>query len=190
MKCVWIGRLNQVALVSALALGAHAMAADRVVLDGSTGVMPLASALAKAFQARNPGVAFEYGKGLGTRARFQALAEGHVDFVVSSARAAEANLSKQLAIVHNLGPGSYYAEGSVVVLSHETLSDPSRAATVAVDARSNDSRTLTELEFPDAKHVDVPWIDIPDAIWAGTVEAAVGDRHARDLTDQGCAPSG
>ncbi len=57
---------------------------SRIVIDGSTGVMPLAAALAKAFQERNPGIAVELGKGLSTKARLEALGEGRIDIALAS----------------------------------------------------------------------------------------------------------
>lgn len=102
MKCEWISRLNSVALVFALAFCAHAVAAEKVVLDGSTGVMPLASALGKAFQARNPDVTFEYGKGLGTKARFQSLAEGKIDIALASHGLRVDEIAKQGMVVHEI----------------------------------------------------------------------------------------
>jgi phosphate transport system substrate-binding protein len=57
---------------------------QRIVIDGSTGVMPLTSALAKAFQEHNPGTTLEIGTGLGTKARMQALDEGKIDIALAS----------------------------------------------------------------------------------------------------------
>ena len=67
-----------------IALGAYGQTVERIVIDGSTGVMPLATALAKAFQERIPGVTIELGKGLGTKARIEALAEGKIDIALAS----------------------------------------------------------------------------------------------------------
>lgn len=77
----WIAGLSLSAL---LAASAHGQTADKIVIDGSTGVLPLAESLARAFQDRNPGVTVELGEGLGTKARIQALAEGKIDVAVAS----------------------------------------------------------------------------------------------------------
>lgn len=61
-----------------------AQAQDKIVLDGSTGMLPLATALASAYQQRAPGVAVQLGSGLGTRARLQALAEGRIHIALAS----------------------------------------------------------------------------------------------------------
>ena len=98
----WKGRFSAVALGAALAVNVCAQGTEKVVLDGSTGVMPLASALAKAFQAKHPGAAFEYGAGLGTRARFQALADGKIDIALASHGLRVDELTKQGMVVHEI----------------------------------------------------------------------------------------
>ncbi len=76
--------LAALVLSTLLALGGQGREAARFVMDGSTGVMPLAAALVKAFQEREPGIAIEMGQGLGTGARLQALAEGRIDIALAS----------------------------------------------------------------------------------------------------------
>lgn len=98
----WTSRFSITAASTALAVSVCAQPAERVVLDGSTGVMPLASALAKAYQARNPGAAFEFGKGLGTKARFQALAEGKIDVALASHGLRVDEITKQGMVVHEI----------------------------------------------------------------------------------------
>jgi phosphate transport system substrate-binding protein len=53
-------------------------------VDGSTGAMPLVAALAKAYEAKNPGLKIEIGTGLGTKARIEALNAGNIDVAVAS----------------------------------------------------------------------------------------------------------
>ncbi len=77
-------RIGALSLGAMLAFGGHAQITERIVIDGSTGVMPLAAALANAFQERNPGVTVELGKGLGTKARLEALAVGKIDIALAS----------------------------------------------------------------------------------------------------------
>ena len=67
------------ALMSSLAWGA-----EQIVLDGSSGMLPLAKALASAYQQRSPDPQVEIGKGLGTGARLQALAEGKIQIALAS----------------------------------------------------------------------------------------------------------
>lgn len=98
----WMVRFSVFAAGAALAAGVWAQGAEKVVLDGSTGVMPLAAALAKAFQAKNSGADFEFGKGLGTKARFQALADGKIDVALASHGLRVEELTKQGMVVHEI----------------------------------------------------------------------------------------
>lgn len=67
------------ALTSSLAWGA-----EKIVLDGSSGMLPLAKALAAAYQQRSADPQIEIGKGLGTRARLRALADGKIHVALAS----------------------------------------------------------------------------------------------------------
>lgn len=57
---------------------------EKIVLDGSSGMLPLATALATAYQQRASDPQIETGKGLGTGARLQALAEGKIQIALAS----------------------------------------------------------------------------------------------------------
>ncbi len=98
----WTSGFSITVASAALAVSVCAQTAERVGLDGSTGVMPLAIALGKAFQARNPNTAFEFGKGLGTKARFQALAEGKIDVALASHGLRVDELTRQGMVVHEI----------------------------------------------------------------------------------------
>jgi len=102
MRTIWKVRFGAMVVSATLAANVCAQGAGKVLLDGSTGVMPLASALAKAYQARNPDAAFEFGKGLGTKARFQALADGKIDVALASHGLRVDELTKQGMIVHEI----------------------------------------------------------------------------------------
>jgi phosphate transport system substrate-binding protein len=67
------------ALVSSLA-----WSAEQIILDGSSGMLPLAKALASAYQQRSSDPQVEIGKGLGTGARLRALAEGKIQVALAS----------------------------------------------------------------------------------------------------------
>jgi phosphate transport system substrate-binding protein len=84
MRREWLVRTGALVLNALLALGVQGQEAARFVIDGSTGVIPLATALVKAFQERNPGITIEMGQGLGTGVRIQALAEGRIDIALAS----------------------------------------------------------------------------------------------------------
>jgi phosphate transport system substrate-binding protein len=57
---------------------------EKIVLDGSTGMLPLAKALVTAYQQQSSDPQAEIGKGLGTGARLQALAEGKIQIALAS----------------------------------------------------------------------------------------------------------
>jgi phosphate transport system substrate-binding protein len=59
-------------------------AAEKILLDGSSGMLPLASALAKAYQQKSSDLELELGKGLGTGARLRALVEGKIQIALAS----------------------------------------------------------------------------------------------------------
>ena len=84
LLCSARNRLLGLLLGCAFAGAAYGQAADRITIDGSTGVTPLVAALAKAYREQNPGATIEIGKGLGTKARIKALAEGSIDIAMAS----------------------------------------------------------------------------------------------------------
>jgi phosphate transport system substrate-binding protein len=102
MRKDWVIRIGTFSLGALLAIGAHGQTTERIVIDGSTGGMPLAAALAKAFQEQNPGVTIEMGKGLGTKARLQALAEGKIDIALASHGLNIGEITRQGMAVHEI----------------------------------------------------------------------------------------
>lgn len=95
-------RIGCLSFGALLAAAAYGQTTERVVIDGSTGVMPLAESLAKAFQQRNAGVTFETGKGLGTKARIQALADGRIDVALASHGLNINEITRQGMTVHEI----------------------------------------------------------------------------------------
>jgi phosphate transport system substrate-binding protein len=75
--------LVTIALSWALA-SSPAWGAEQIVLDGSSGMLPLAKALASAYQQRTADPRVEIGNGLGTGARLRALAEGKIQIALAS----------------------------------------------------------------------------------------------------------
>lgn len=71
------------ALAWALAVS-WAWGAEQIALDGSSGMLPLAKALAQAYEQRSSDPQVEIGKGLGTGARLRALAEGKIQIALAS----------------------------------------------------------------------------------------------------------
>ena len=70
--------------ITIIAMATTASAQTTLKLDGSTGAMPLVDALAKAYAAKTPATKFHIGKGLGTKARIEALNSDSIDFAVAS----------------------------------------------------------------------------------------------------------
>jgi phosphate transport system substrate-binding protein len=84
MRLQWAYRISALTLGLTLAAPLPAPTAEKIVVDGSTGVMPLVAALAKAYQERYPAAGVEMGQGLGTTARLQALDEGNINIALAS----------------------------------------------------------------------------------------------------------
>jgi len=102
MKTSISTQLGAVVAIVLFALVSESKATEKVVVDGSTGVMPLASAIAKAFQAKHPDAVFEFGKGLGTKARFRALSERKIDVALASHGLRVDDLTKKGMVVHEI----------------------------------------------------------------------------------------
>lgn len=98
------GKCGHLALSFGLILstGVSGLAAERILVDGSTGVMSLVAALGKAYEAKNPDAKVEMGKGLGPKVRFQALAEGKIDIAVASHGLTVEELTRQGMAVHEI----------------------------------------------------------------------------------------
>jgi phosphate transport system substrate-binding protein len=73
------------------------------MIDGSTGVTPLVEALSKAYRDQNPGTVIDIGKGLGTKARIQALDEGKIDIAMASHGLDVAGIKRQGMAIQEIG---------------------------------------------------------------------------------------
>jgi phosphate transport system substrate-binding protein len=99
-----------------LPLVVSAAAQEKIVLDGATGVLPLARALTDAYQQRSPNTRIEVGSGLGTAPRLQALSEGRIQIAVASHGInADAVRGGNLTVVA-------VAKGAVVFAVNQTVS--------------------------------------------------------------------
>lgn len=96
-------RIAALILGLALATALPAQAAERILIDGSTGVTPLVAALAKAYHQQNPGTTIEIGKGMGTKARIEALREGKIDIAMASHGLKVDDIKRQGMAVHEIG---------------------------------------------------------------------------------------
>jgi len=94
-------------LIVSIGLGlSTGSAEEKIVLDGSTGMLPLATALAKAYQQKYPDAQLELGKGLGTGARLRALAEGKIQIALASHGIKPEDLEKANAKVIEVAKGA------------------------------------------------------------------------------------
>lgn len=100
MRRHWAYRIGALMLGVTLATSIHAQTSEKIVVDGSTGVMPLVAALAKVYQERYPAATVEMGKGLGTKARLRALAQGKIDIALASHGLVAGELARQGMAVH------------------------------------------------------------------------------------------
>lgn len=113
--------------MGALSVAAHAQSPDRISIDGSTGVAPLVAALVKVYQGQNPLVSIDIGKGLGTKARIDALNEGKIDIAMASHGLNVAQIEKQGMVVHEIAKVAVVfglnEEVSVSSLTHAQICD-------------------------------------------------------------------
>jgi phosphate transport system substrate-binding protein len=121
-------------LALAMAATAPAAAQQRIMVDGSTGTAPLVAALGKAFTAKS-GIAVEVGKGLGTKARFEALSGGKIDIAMASHGLNVADVTKRGMTVHRIAmtPVLFAVHGSVTI---EGLTDAQVCAIYAGSVRN------------------------------------------------------
>jgi phosphate transport system substrate-binding protein len=84
-----------------IAGAAQVSAQQKLTIDGSTGTAPLVDALGKAFTTKRD-IAIEVGKGLGTRARFEALIAGKIDIAMASHGLNVADITKRGMTVHRI----------------------------------------------------------------------------------------
>ena len=102
MRPHWACRIGALMLGITVATSIQAQTSEKIVVDGSTGVMPLVSALARAYQERYPAATVEMGKGLGTKARLQALADGKIDIALASHGLVADELTRRGMAVHEI----------------------------------------------------------------------------------------
>jgi phosphate transport system substrate-binding protein len=102
MRLQWVRRIGALTLGLTLVAPLPAPTSEKIVVDGSTGIMPLVAALAKAYQERDPAAAVEVGKGLGTKARLQALEEGKINIALASHGLVVEELTRRGMAVHEI----------------------------------------------------------------------------------------
>ena len=126
------------ALVSSLAGGA-----ERIVIDGSTGMLPLAQALVSAYAQRSSDPQIEIGKGLGTEARIRALAEGKIQIALASHGLKPEDIQKKNLKIIEL------AKGAIVFAVNSTVPITNISDLQVCDAYSGKIKNWKVLGGPD-----------------------------------------
>jgi phosphate transport system substrate-binding protein len=155
MRREWLVRTGALVLNALLALGLQGQEAARFVIDGSTGVMPLATALVEAFQERNPGITIEMGQGLGTGARIQALAEGRIDIALASHGLKLDDLTRQGLSAHEIARTAVvfavHASVPVVNLTDQEICDIYAGKTSSWKTLGGAERDIAPRTRPDSE---------------------------------------
>lgn len=133
--------LRLVALTALIA--GPASAQDRILLDGSTGMIPLARALAAAYQQQFPERKVDVGQGLGTAQRLRAVADGRIHIALASHGVSAEDLRKdQLELVD-------VARGAIVFAVHASVPIDGLSEAQVCDLFSGRTRNWREIGGPD-----------------------------------------
>jgi phosphate transport system substrate-binding protein len=130
-------------LLASLGFGLPAAASEGIVLDGSTGMLPLANALAAAYRQKFPDAPVQTGKGLGTGARLRALSEGKIHIALASHGVTADDLRKgDLTVIE-------IARGAVVFAVNASVAVEGADEQRICDAFGGKTSTWRELGGPD-----------------------------------------
>lgn len=111
-----------IALLWALA-NSLAWGAEQIVLDGSSGMLPLAKSLAAAYQRQSSDPQVQIGMGLGTGPRLRALAEGKIQVALASHGIKPEDVQKQNLTIIEVAKGAIvFAVNSSVPITNITES--------------------------------------------------------------------
>jgi phosphate transport system substrate-binding protein len=150
-----------------------------VRVDGSTAVMPLVAALARAYEARHPGARVVLGSGLGSAARLRALVADSIDVALTSQDVAPDALAGQGLAVHAI------AQAAVVFAVPAAVTVSALTQQQLCDAYAGRVTSWRQLGGPDQRIVahtrpagevdgDVATAGVPclrDAVRTGTVRS-------------------
>lgn len=140
---LWAKRsIGAIVLLSALAV-LPAWSDDRIVLDGSTGMIPLAKALAAAYGNKSSDPRLDIGNGLGTGARLRALAEDKIQVALASHGIKPEDVQKGNLKVLEV------AKGAIVFAVHAGVPLTSVTEAQVCDIYSGKVRTWQSLGGPD-----------------------------------------
>ena len=121
------------------------------------------------------GVAVVAGFRPGALTRLEDVYQERVHATVSSAGALARHRENLPGLAGvDLGPGTFYSGGSLVVVEHATRT-PRTPLRVGIDRNSDDHQRLSEAEFGarDPEYVQCPFVLAPAAVLAGDVDAMV-----------------
>lgn len=142
---------------------------------GSLEATQVASALIE--QCGQWGVATTVGYLRGARSRLVALAEHKADIVLLSSGSAQmlmANAAEEGYELFEVGNGSYYRPGSLVVVEKADKVAAARPR-VGIDFHSSDHQRLTHSQFPEVlyEYIEVDFTLLPRAVFLGEIDTGV-----------------
>jgi hypothetical protein len=111
----------------------------------------------------------------GARTRLEDVYHERVHATVTSAGALDRHRADLPGLTGiDLGPGTFYSSGSLVVVEHASR-DPRSPLRVGIDRNSYDHQQLSEAEFGDRgpEYVQIPFVLAPAAVLAGDIDAAI-----------------
>jgi phosphate transport system substrate-binding protein len=160
-KSLWL----TVALVLASSV-LPAWSEEKVMLDGSSGMLPLARVLAIAYQQKFPDPQIEIGKGLGTGARLRALAEDKIQIALASHGIKPADVQKgNLKIIE-------VAKGAIVFAVNASVPVTDITEAKVCDIYSGKLRNWQSLGGPD--HAIVVLTRPPAEVDPEVIRAKIG----------------
>jgi phosphate transport system substrate-binding protein len=134
---------------------------EKIVLDGSTGMLPLVRALATEYQKKVPDAQVELGKGLGTGERLKALADGKIQIALASHGIKPEDIQKgNLKVIE-------VAKGAIVFAVNASVPLTSITEAQLCDIYSGKVRSWKSLGVPDneiAVHTRPPTEVDPEVI--------------------------
>lgn len=123
-QCRFVCRTLYLVVLLAAFTVTTARGAESIVLDGSSGMLPLARALAAAYQKQSSDPRVETGSGLGTGARLRALADGKIQIALASHGIKPEDIQKGNLKVSGVAKGAIvFAVNASVPLANITESE-------------------------------------------------------------------
>lgn len=161
-----ISRTSRLMLVLILITAPQGLAAETILVDGSNGVRPLVAALAKAYRERQPDVTIEMGKGLGAKARLEALAAGKIDIAMASHGVTVEEIARQGMALHEI------AKVAVVFGANASVPPTDLTERQICDIYAGRITNWKELGGPDL--AIIPYIRPETEVDAEVVRAKIG----------------